>query len=227
MGSAGGCTADLSKDIENCGACGRACVDDDQVALPLCKGGVCRSYCESGFVNKTMPDLGPDDGCETPGRRVFVTEAVLTVLDVAGVDAADARCQQLADTAKLGGTWAAWLSDGTNASAPAQRFVKMPDAPYMLLDFTLVADSWMALLSTDHHHPIDLTEAMTSLSQSEPVWTGTDELGQPTITHCGAWTVDTDGLATVGDPLDVTAFWTAQESTVSCTGMGRLYCFEQ
>ncbi len=223
----GGCSPDLSSDVEHCGECDRPCVDDDSVAVAQCKAGVCVSFCESGFVNMTMPETGPDDGCETPGRRVFVTEEAMTVGQLGGVAQADDRCQQLAVLHKLGGTWAAWLSDDTNTSPPEQRFNREPAAPYMLLNFTPVADSWEALVGDALLHQIDLTELqMPAASPGVAVWTGTSPLGQATAGHCTAWT-NVDGQATVGDLTQLGPEWTQQEAPSSCGETARLYCFEQ
>lgn len=224
----GGCGADLANDAENCGKCGRACLDDDQVALARCIDGVCKSFCESGFVNIDTPDTGPDDGCEAPGRRVFVTEEATTATAFGGVAGADERCQTLADLLKLGGKWRAWISDGEPSSSVAERFKTTPEAPYMLLDFTVIAGSWADLTTNlGLDHPIDLTENLLPPSGVDvAVWTGTTPAGQPSGAHCEAWT-SPQVQANVGDLTQVTEEWTQQETTASCGGLARLYCFEQ
>lgn len=225
----GGCdpNPDLSKDIENCGACGRVCVHDDKVAVPRCVGGVCQSFCESGFVNITQPETGPDDGCETPGRRAFVTEEALTVPEIGGVMGADGHCQMIADTLKLGGQWRAWLSDAANASTVAQRFTILPPAPYMLLDFTPISDSFLQLttvLALDH--AINLTENLTTVMGAAAVWTGTTPAGLASGVDCSGWTNE-DGEVTIGDANAVMAEWTQQQMPGGCAGAAQLYCFEQ
>jgi hypothetical protein len=226
-GGGGGCNADLSTDVENCGECGRVCLDDDQVALPRCKDGVCVSFCESGFVNITLPETGPDDGCEASGRRAFVTEQPMTLQQLGGVMGADSRCQMLADALKLGGQWRAWISSEDNTSSVAERFTTQPEAPYMRLDFSILSDSF-AELTTDFglDHAIDLTESMTLVAGPAPVWTGTTPAGQPTGVDCDDWTV-ADGEVTIGAATEVTEAWTQQEQPGSCGETARLYCFEQ
>ncbi len=226
-GGSGGCDANLNADIYNCGECGRVCLDDDQVAMPVCKDGVCRSFCESGFVNITQPGTGPDDGCEAPGRRAFVTEQSMTVPQIGGIAGADLQCQTLADLHLLGGEWRAWLSDVTTNTSVAQRFTTVPVAPYMLLDATPIADSFEQL-TTDLAlaHAIDLTENLTLLLGGAIVWTGTTPAGLASGADCGGW-MQNDGEVTVGSAAEVTAEWTELPMGGACNQMAHLYCFEQ
>lgn len=54
-----GCEINLSSDVENCGACGMACLAIN--GTPSCEGSECRIDCESGFGDC---NLDPRDGCE-------------------------------------------------------------------------------------------------------------------------------------------------------------------
>lgn len=221
----GGCTAELSNDVNNCGECGRGCLQNQRVKTPRCVEGVCKSFCRSGFVNIETPETGPDDGCEAPGRRAFVTEEATPATELGGVAGANDQCQVLADALELGGKWAAWLSEGTSESSPEQRFIRTPDAPYMLVDFTLVAASWEALVSGSLLQAINLSENQTPFSNATAVWTGTTPLGLPTSAHCNGWSI-ADAEATVGHLVE-TAAWTQQEEPISCGESAHLYCFEQ
>jgi hypothetical protein len=59
-----GCETILNTDINNCGACGRAC-SGVHVATQACAGGLCNSTCVSGYGNCTQPAApSADDGCE-------------------------------------------------------------------------------------------------------------------------------------------------------------------
>jgi hypothetical protein len=229
MGGSGGenCNADLSNDKNNCGECGRVCLHDAQVEKPICVDGVCQSFCQSGFVNITLPETGPDDGCESLGRRTFVTEQPIGVQQLGGVAGADDRCQLLADTLQLGGQWRAWLSEEDDTTSVAQRFTTEPEAPYMLLDFTIVSDSFAQLTTNlGLDHPINLTESLTPVATATSVWTGTTPAGLPSGLDCNGWT-EIDGQVTIGNASAVTEEWTQAEQNGGCSQMARLYCFEQ
>lgn len=228
-GGGGGCNADLTTDLDNCGECGRACLVDEQVTTPHCINGRCESFCASGFVNINKPEMGPDDGCEAPGRRVFVTEELMMGPDVGGIMEADQRCQAAADMVKLGGVWAAWLSDGLDPSTLEQRFLIQPEAPYMLIDGTPVADSWATLtaLNAMLQHPIDMTEGQATVPNvTSRVWTGTGPQGLATLQDCNGWT-NVSALATIGDATKLSGAWTQLVQPISCSETARLYCFEQ
>jgi hypothetical protein len=66
-----GCETDVTSDIANCGACGRACKDGANVASAACAMGVCASACVPGKANCNLP-MAPmaDDGCETDATKV-------------------------------------------------------------------------------------------------------------------------------------------------------------
>lgn len=237
-GGAGGgdCEADTLTDVKNCGACGRACRVDARVTEPRCEGGVCTSFCASGYVNMNRPATGDDDGCETQGRRVFVTSQASTVGDIGGVDGADERCRTLADAQELGGEWRAWLSGEQGSTSPTARFQKLPEAPYLRLDGEEVAASWAALTSgmtpgNILSNPINLTEA-GAIPAGAPtaVWTGTSTAGTPvTGATCLSWESNNQSAtAAVGDYTQVSEAWTRSPSNASCAAtQARLYCFEQ
>ncbi len=65
-----GCETNITTDVNNCGACTRAC-STSNVATRQCTGGLCNSTCNSGWGNCNQPAAGatapytPDDGCES------------------------------------------------------------------------------------------------------------------------------------------------------------------
>lgn len=159
-----------------------------------------------------------------PHSRVFVTSETYTG-NLGGLTGGDAKCQALAESADLGGTWMAWLSDGNNS--PSTRFVKS-DIPYKLIDGTLVANNWNDLTSGTLRKPISKTESASIASGNEWVRTGTDTTGKTTDFHCAGWT-NASGkgeYSTVGHAGTSNA-WTSYSNLGSCDGQFHLYCFEQ
>jgi hypothetical protein len=65
-----GCETNTNTDVDNCGACKRAC-SSSEVATRHCSGGLCDSTCLTNFGNCHMPAAGStppyvlDDGCES------------------------------------------------------------------------------------------------------------------------------------------------------------------
>lgn len=63
--AANGCETSTDTDVDNCGACKRAC-STAGVASRVCAGGVCTSACVLGMGNCGQPAApAADDGCET------------------------------------------------------------------------------------------------------------------------------------------------------------------
>lgn len=137
------------------------------------------------------------------------------------------RCQTAVDALELGGQWKAWLSDGVISTTVAQRFTTTPAAPYMLLNFTPVADSWAALTTSGPAHAIDMTENQVTLTNAvvKKVWTGTNPAGGGTLSDCSGWS-NFSLVGTVGDLTQVNDGWT-QAGPNGCNEVARLYCFEQ
>ena len=60
-----GCETNTNTNVDNCGACGRAC-SGTNVATRSCANGLCNSTCNGGSGNCTQPAAPTaDDGCET------------------------------------------------------------------------------------------------------------------------------------------------------------------
>lgn len=171
-------------------------------------------------------------------KRVFVTS---TLHDGAlgGLSGADAICQTRADTAALGGTWTAWLSDSvTNAET------RITDSEYRLIDDTTVVASSLADLTDG-----TLTSAifMDELGGSPPgcvnpvecVWTATADVGFSLCNFdpascCDDWTCnsfggiacnDFPGFPATAGLHDATEGW-SDDGPESCSSELHLYCFE-
>jgi hypothetical protein len=181
----------------------------------------------SGYVNIVRPAApNVDDGCEAPGRRVFVTSTGIPA-NFGGTAGADAACMQSASVATLGGQWMAWTSD--ESSSPSIRFTQST-VPYVLLDGTPIAASWTALTTSQSvMHAIDIDENGASVGVAE-VWTGTNTDGTllPGSSFCVNWTSNLMSDQTNVGRTDLTDFeWTnVFFQTCERTGV-RLFCFEQ
>jgi hypothetical protein len=186
----------------------------------------------------TPPDAGaapPAIGCGTGVSRVFVTSTLYSG-DLGGVAGADADCLAAANAQGLGGEWSAWLSDSNTA---ASAHIYSSPGGYVLLDGTVVASSFSALVSGSLAHAIDLTE----LNASPPdgyteVWTGLDVTGSlSSAGYCGSgygygsgsdWSMDSSSAPTplVGHLDAADSTWTAAYEQFCDRTTERLYCFE-
>jgi hypothetical protein len=186
-------------------------------------------------------DTGIDAGVDTAlsVKRVFVSSALYTG-NLGGLAGADAKCQALADAAKLGGTYRAWLSDvKTNART---RLVHST-VPYVLVDGTVVASDWFALVSGSLDHAINKTESggvppmgtLICLAGSPSVWTLTGTGGAVQGNYdCSGWmsgSISSDAGSIemvwgVADSKD--SKWTAACTSQQCgPKTASLYCVEQ
>ncbi|HEY4118883.1 MAG TPA: hypothetical protein VGM56_13550 [Byssovorax sp.] len=215
---------DLDQDPDNCGACARPCSTRNAVQR-ACDAGACEPTCDVGFGDgDTPPANQDDDGCETAWRRVFVTSQVI-LPTFGGAAGGDALCQSFANQQGLGGTWFAWLSDGS--SSPSTHF-NQSKVPYALLDLTVVAQDYAQLTSgaLSSSINVDETDAMQPLSE---VWTGTNVDGTPAgDTYCTDWSMTSGtNTSTVGQDTQSDLTWTSAFEQFCDRDNVRLYCFEQ
>ena len=126
------------------------------------------------------------------------------------------------------------LSD-SNPAAPNHIYASA--GGYVLLDGTVVASSYNALLSGSLEHAIDLTELGAPISDSfTEVWTGTDVTGALEGSgngYCGDgygddWSSNDSSAPTpiVGHSDATDATWTAAYLQFCDRTDVRLYCFE-
>ena len=162
-------------------------------------------------------------GCPVaPTKTVFVTSETYTG-DLGGLAGADQKCNALAATAGLSGTYMAWLS--SDLASPSTRFARST-VPYALVDGTVIADDWDDLVDGFLALPIYLTESATD-EPNRPVWTGTTFSGNPIAQMCHDWTTDDfESTAVLGSTGISRGGWTANYRT-TCNQLARLYCFEQ
>ena len=106
-----------------------------------------------------------------PPKTVFVSSQTYTG-NLGGLIGADQKCQALAKSAGLIGTYKAWLSIGS--ANPDTTFNKS-SGPYQLRTGTVVAQNWASLVTRGLEVPIDYDEYgrhVEMASQSNP-WAGT------------------------------------------------------
>jgi hypothetical protein len=154
-----------------------------------------------------------------PVVSVFVTKRRYPG-NLRGLAGADRKCQRRAERAGLGGTWTAWLSDGTENAID-----RIPDGQYQLVNGTQVADDKADLTDGSLNAAINLNE----FGETQPgfVWTGTEENGTNTGNNCDDWTDNSSesvGDRGVTDARD--GDWTKLlAEPAQCSERYRLYCF--
>ncbi|MEM7152839.1 MAG: hypothetical protein AAF799_08350 [Myxococcota bacterium] len=158
-------------------------------------------------------------------NRVFVTSTKYAATFGGASDAA-ALCQNHADSAGLGGTWVAWISDSSEGSA-ADNFTQSP-YDYTLVDGTVIAHGWDELTDGGLDNLIGLDE--DGVSRTGFAWTGTNTDGSTSGYTCSDWTA-TSSVGKVGsansDNNGASPQWWTTRGNLSCGSTARLYCFEQ
>lgn len=185
------------------------------------RGTESTSGSSAGGTNTTGESTGP----MLDGTRVFVTSTKYDG-DLGGLVGGDMRCQAQADAAALGGSWLAWLGDGTDA--PATRFAQS-EFDYHLVGGDVIADDWTDLIDGTLAAPIDRDETGTPLPADDDmvVWTAVFHTGgNPTPVNCSGWTSAGRTLVPTGLASATDTGWTVTAPR-NCSESHRLYCFEQ
>jgi hypothetical protein len=167
------------------------------------------------------------DQCSADRRTVFVTGGTYKG-DLGGLAMADAKCQDLADAAGLGGQFKAWLStpmDPVSARIGAgfNGIYQLPKGKQ--IDEPLIAVGWGELISGSLKHPINRDQAGITVGQLF-VWTGTGAKGDSLTKNCALWGSSMfSDEGQVGDSGAQDSTWT-NNSTAKCGISAGLYCFE-
>lgn len=214
-------------------ACSKSC---DTIDLQWCGDELLNGEeaCDDG--NNVDGD-GCSADCQHVERRVFVSSATYKgdlnkdqndPQELTGLSLADARCQALATTADLKGTYKAWLSD--SSGSPFPRFDTKFVGHYRLVSkgYPIVATGWQGLTTEKLQHAINADEKGAPVS-GKLVWTNTLQNGTTAsnINHCIKWSSKAALLpSTVGTTDAADAKWTSLNAEQSCSGANRLYCFE-
>jgi hypothetical protein len=158
-------------------------------------------------------------------RRVFLSSQQWSG-DLGGALGADEHCQDLADSAALGGTWRAYIIDPDNDLSRHTQ----GNRAIVLVDGTLVADDWDDLTDGSIQAPIDLDEE--GQPRTGNAWTGFYEVGGADDNWCDSWTsnaggcLGTDVCGAAGESDMTDSHWDGF-FIFNCSDQFRLYCVEQ
>lgn len=205
------------------------------MTLSLCLGAVSHNVTAHNKV-VVIPMAGDNTIVEVEPtyKYIFVT-STQTRGNLNGVLGADALCQSDADSAGSlvqGRKFKAWVSDpdknNINKIGNGGRFMARFDLPYILVDGSLVANTFPDLLDKSIENIINVDQTGTVYGP-EGIWTGVLDNGNYSATrNCGGWISDDSadfGLTGVTSQTGVG--WSGDTSTFSCNGFARLFCFEQ
>ena len=166
-------------------------------------------------------------------KFVFVTSGEYQG-NLGGLAGGDMKCQDLADTAGLPGTFKAWLSDSTTDAK--DRFSE-PTGPWFLVgDGSLVASDLTDLLDCSNpdclSHSIDRTETGGNPTPTPGafIWTGTGSDGTVPGQVCDDWSSDFAGSSIhgfIGQSTQSNSSWTIATSTDGCDHRYAIYCFQE
>jgi hypothetical protein len=158
-----------------------------------------------------------------PQQYMFVTSTTTAPAQLGGVAGGDTICQNLANTAGLPGTYAAWLSDTkTNANARIGKggWVRVDGRPFIPLIDAITAKNRTVF------YPPRIDESGNDVSlDSVQVATGSDADGVvDTANTCSNYTAE--GNVSIGNALGGSIGWTfSQVLRDGCSKSAHLYCF--
>lgn len=167
----------------------------------------------------------PDAGAEmfdagATQKIVFVTSSTHSG-DLNGPDGADGICGARAEEGGLAGTFKAWVSGATSASARLAHF----DGPYLRTDGTQVADDWDDL--TDGSLDASMSRDENGDTVDADVWTGTTASGAADAARCldfESGFIGEDGLC--GSTTATNGTW-SDNIVPPCNTPLHVYCIEQ
>lgn len=149
-----------------------------------------------------------------------------------GFDGADKLCQAEANSASLGGTWKAWLSDSTSANYAINRLAHNSGKPIKTLNGSQVAADLDSLaLAGQLSSGINQTPSgsLIGTNSVDESWTATKPDGtfNSNSSSCNSWTTSSNSNARVGSTWKSgTGNWTS-DNGISCSNIRHLACFEQ
>jgi hypothetical protein len=174
---------------------------------------------------------GPLSKPVTSKEKIVFVSSVMVPPDVGGLAGADAKCNALAQSANLPGTYVAWLSD---SSTSAKERLTPGAGPFVRVDGIIVAKDIPDLLDGNITNPISMTEKGKPFQPM--VWTGTDASGAgENGFYCADWSMSSTAVKAIyGKAGRVDKSWTdigtrnincsvSPDSSVTIS----IYCFQQ
>jgi cysteine-rich repeat protein len=216
------------------GSNGEECDDGNgsntDACVATCKNAKCGDkFVRAGVEQCDDGNLVGNDLCSptcTKPKLVFLTSATYAG-NLGGLGGGDGKCQTLANAAKLGGTFKAWISN--NTLNPQNRFVHSATG-YARVDGPDIAKSWADLVDGSILAPINVNESKVAVGQFD-VWTGTSTNGTSLEVDCAGW-LTSNGFPDTGYEGRNNATngnWTNTGliNGSVCSTKQRLYCFQQ
>ena len=151
--------------------------------------------------------------------------------NLGGIAGADAKCQNAADAAGLGGTWKAWIAANDASTVPASRF-SFSAYGYERLDGLLLGGTNLDSFPAAILRRPDIDENGQAIPElpSTHAWTGVDGVGRRDGPFCQDWTSNDPSDAGNAGNLDTGPgsgdLWTRGYGG-NCGLTKHLYCFEQ
>lgn len=220
-----------SASTATCGTSCTPCVAPANAAATCGLAG-CDFTCDHGFKRSGAACI--EDSID--GSKVVFVSSVKYNANLGGLAGADSKCQTLAATAGLTGTFKAWLSGDTVSAASR---LTHSAQPYKLVTGETVANDWTGLTSGTLVHAIDTTESGAVIAEFafENVWTNTAKSGESahpspdwTSSSCQNWTYNgsTIGIGHVRGRIGASNFaWTENGAGNTCNAIYSIYCMQQ
>ncbi|WP_435640802.1 hypothetical protein [Micavibrio aeruginosavorus] len=183
-------------------------------------------------TNKRLYCVQQPDDPVGAHKKIFATKASYTG-NLGGTAGADDKCQTAANNAGIGGTYMAWISAKTAASAPATRFTTKATVPYRLVDGTRIADDWTDLTDGSLLTGIILDEDGDFITSDLDVATNTTVAGAMKSSSadysCNGWTYGASDLYDwhQGALGAIGSHWSDIGTSAFCDWGARLICVEQ
>ena len=167
-------------------------------------------------------------GVGSSPNTAFVTSETFDG-NLGGIAGADAKCQDAADMAELGGTWKAWIANfNDDLSSPSATY-SFSALGYETFDGRFMGGRGFDPFPASLLSALDIDENGQAVAAEVRAWTGVSSNGlASTLTlNCLDWTSNTLGdIGTVGLVAGSFGDWTDAGNS-GCSVPIRLYCFEQ